>query len=101
MRSGPGRYESGVGDLGVDRMSQVKGASCTKLGEQERCDGLFQVEGSEQRTRGGTWRTLERWMAETRSCLASQAMAGCLDVCSLKRQPKGFNQGSDSLRSGL
>lgn len=49
-----GGYESGVGNLGVGRMSQVKGASCTKLGEQERCDGLFQVEGSEQRTRGGT-----------------------------------------------
>lgn len=43
----------------------------------------------------------ERWIAKTRLCLPSPSMAGCLDGSSLKRKPKGFNQDSDSLKSGL
>lgn len=82
-------------------MSQVKGNRMYKDVRARGCDGLFEVEGLEQRTPGGGDEGLERRMAETRSCLASRAEAGCLDVSSLERKPKGFNQGSDSLRSGL
>lgn len=67
--------------------------------EQERHEELGQVRCSEQGL--GEHDEGERWIAETRLYLPSPAMAGCLDGSSLKRKPKGFNQGSDSLKSGL
>lgn len=56
-----------------------------------------QVE-QERHSEQGLWEQdeRERWMAETRSCLPSPTMAGCLGGSSLKRKPKGFNQDSDS-----
>lgn len=40
------------------------------------------------------------WLKPGRVC-PPPAMAECLDGSSLKRKPKGFNQGTDSPKSGL
>lgn len=67
--------------------------------EQEGPKELDQVRRSAQGLREQV--EGERWIARTRLCLPSLTMVECLDGSSLKRKPKGFNQGSDSPRSDL